>query len=363
MKILIAPNAFKGTLSALEAGEIIASKLHIKYPQAKIEIHPIADGGDGTCQLLGYSLNLPSRKIWSLDATGKPTSGTYFFDGSRAFIDVSDVSGLGKLNPDELEIRVSSTFGTGLLIKNAIENGASEIILGLGGSATVDLGLGILMALGFVFLDENGRELIPFSYDFLFKIKHIQRSPKTPKVLFTCICDVRNTFKGTKGAIPIFGPQKGLKSEEIQLFESQCDFLLDLLYRKVNLVFEDKVGFGAAGGIAAGLSAFFDTKVEIGATYFFEKTGFEKILIDSDLIITGEGKYDNQSKSGKACFELLQLAKKNKKRIFLITSGNEQIQDDFDEVLFLPTLNFMEKGFKKKAKKNLKELAGKIELK
>lgn len=362
MKILVAPNAFKGTLSALEAGEVIASNLFNKYPQVEIEIHPIADGGDGTCQLLGYSLNLPTRKVWSLDATGKPSIGTYFFEGRKAFIDVSDVSGLGQLNPQELEIRVSSTYGTGLLIKDAIDNGATEIILGLGGSATVDLAIGILQALGIIFLDKNGRELIPFSYDFFFKIKHIQKSPKFPKVSFTCICDVRNTFKGINGAIPVFGPQKGLKPEEIPLFESQSNFLIDLIYRKTNLVFEDRVGFGAAGGIATGLAAFFDTKVEIGAAYFFEKTGLEEKLISSDLIITGEGKYDNQSKSGKACFELLQLAKKNQKKIYLITSGEEQNQDGFDNILFLPALNFMENDFKKRAVKNLQELAIRIEL-
>jgi glycerate kinase len=363
LKILVAPNAFKGTLSAIEAGEIIASKLLKKYPQSTIEVHPIADGGDGTCELLGYSLNLTSRKIWSLDATGKPASGTYFFDGSKAFIDVSDVSGLGKLNPNELDIRVSSTFGTGLLIKNAIENGASEIVLGLGGSATVDLGLGILQALGLIFLDKNGRELIPYSHDFFFKIKHLQKSPKFPKVSFTCICDVRNTFKGIYGAIRIFGPQKGLKQDEVTLFETQSDFIIDLLYRKSNLVFKDRQGFGAAGGIALGLSAFFETKVEIGASYFFEKTGLNKKLISSDLIITGEGKYDNQSKSGKACFELLQLAKKNKKKIFLITSGEEENLVEFDNVLILPSLNFMKKGFKEIARKNLEELSNRIELK
>lgn len=363
MKILIAPNAFKGTLSALEAGEIIASNLLNKYSQAEVEIHPIADGGDGTCQLLGYSCNFSFRKIWSLDATGKPILGTYFFEGSKAFIDVSDVSGLGHLNPQELEIRVSSTYGTGLLIKNAIENGASEIILGLGGSATVDLGIGILQALSLIFLDEKGRELIPFSYDLLFKIRHIQKSTKLPKVSFTCICDVRNTFKGINGAIPIFGPQKGLKKEEITLFEAQSNILIDLMYQKSNLVFKDKVGFGAAGGIAAGLAAFFETKVEIGASYFFEKTGLEEKLILSDLIITGEGKYDNQSKSGKACYELLQLAKKHSKKIFLITSGDEKIQDGFDKVLHLPALNFLEKDFKVRAKKNLQELATQIELK
>lgn len=363
MKILISPNAFKGTLAALEAGKIIASELEKKYPKSEIEIHPIADGGDGTCELLGHSLNLSSRRIFSLDATGKPIIGTYFFEGSKAYIDVSNVSGIGHLNPDELDVRVSSTFGTGLLIKHAIEKGASEIILGLGGSATVDLGIGILQALGLLFLDENGRELIPFSNDLLFKIRHIQKSPKFPKVSFTFVCDVRNTFKGKEGAIPVFGPQKGLKSEEIKLFEDQSDFLLNLLYKKSNLTFEDKQGFGAAGGIAAGLSGYFNTKIEIGSSFFFKKTGLEKKLVNSEVIITGEGKYDIQSKSGKACFELLQLAKKNGKKIFLITSGEELNEKEFDKVFYLPPLNFLQDGFKETARKNLQKISREIELK
>jgi len=205
--------------------------------------------------------------------------------------------------------------------------------------------------------------LIPFSYDLFFKIKHIQKSLKFPKVSFTCICDVRNTFKGINGAIPIFGPQKGLKPKEIPLFKDQSDFLIDLMYHKNKLVFEDRTGFGAAGGVAVGLSAFFETKVEIGAKYFFEKTLLKEKIISSDLIITGEGKYDNQSKSGKACYELLQLAKKNNKRILLITSGNEADQDEFSEVLIIPDLDFKKHGFKERAKKNLQELVNKIELK
>ncbi|MEN2283059.1 glycerate kinase [Algoriphagus sp. SE2] len=363
MKILISPNAFKGTLTALEAGKILASELKHKYPQSKIEIHPIADGGDGTCELLGYSLKLSSRQIWSLDIKGKPKIGTYFYDGSKAYIDVSNVSGIGYLNPDELEIRVSSTFGTGLLIKHAIENGASEIILGLGGSATVDLGIGILQALGLLFLDENGRELTPFSYDMLFKIKHIQKPINFPKIDFTCVCDVRNKFGGDEGAIPVFGPQKGLKSVDFPEFEAQTHFLLDLLYKKNNLTFVDKQGFGAAGGIAAGLSAFFKTKIEIGSSYFFKKTGLKEKLVTSDLIITGEGKYDNQSESGKACFEILQMAKQNEKIIFLITSGEGLSKHGFDKVFYLPKLNFLLDDFKEKAKKNLKELSSQIELK
>ncbi|MBB6328176.1 glycerate kinase [Algoriphagus iocasae] len=353
MRVLIAPNAFKGTLSGKEAGEVIASVLHDKHVNIKSHLHPIADGGDGTCQLLAESLKLIPNKVLSLNAVGRPAIGYFFKDGNRALIDVSNVSGLGELQPKELDIGLSSTYGTGILVKEAISQGCQEIVLGLGGSATIDLGIGILQALGFQFLNKNGRELVPFSSDFLFKIKHIQRSPKTAPVRFTFLCDVRNLFFGNEGAIPVFGPQKGLKISEIENYENQCEYLLDLMYRKSNRSFEDLPGFGAAGGIAAGLSAFFETKIETGATYFFEQTGLKEKVETCDLIITGEGRYDSQSKSGKACYELLKLARQFNKKIVLITSGEVSEKESFDQVLSLPDLDFNQTDLKTIARRNL----------
>lgn len=363
MKIIIAPNAFKGTLTALEAGEIIASEIQSNYPESSIEIVPIADGGDGTCELLAHSLTIAPTKVWGLNAIGKPAFGSYFLDQSKAYIDVSTFSGLGKLSIDEIDPKVASTFGTGQIIKHAIDRGANEIVLGLGGSATIDLGIGILQALGISFLDENGRDIIPFSADLLSKIKHIQKSPKIPKVQFTCLCDVRNTFRGPEGAIPVFGPQKGLKKESIPSVVQQNDFLINLLFNKGKLVFEDKPGFGAAGGIAVGLTSFFETKIETGASYFFEKINLERKVKEADLIITGEGKYDFQSRSGKACFELLQLTKKNKKPIVLITSGDEAEEEDFTSVYQLPDLDFSKDDYKNEARKNLASVAKNIQTK
>lgn len=362
MKVLIAPNAFKGTLSAIEAGEIIASSILSRNPEISTEVIPIGDGGDGTCQLLGHSLGLTPVSNWFLNAVGKPVKGTYFLEDDRAFIDVSTYSGLGQLPPHELDILLSSTFGTGQAIQQAISKGAKEIILGLGGSATIDLGIGILQALGIQFLDDNGRSITPFSKELLFKIRHIQKSPTTPKVAFTCLCDVKNTFGGMEGAIRVFGPQKGLKSQDISRFESQCDLLLNRMYRKSNQAFQDQPGFGAAGGIAAGLSGFFQTKMVTGANYFFEKIGLEQKLEQADILITGEGRYDEQSESGKACFELLKLAKKYQKPIFLITSGDKALHAGFNSVYQLPDLNFQKNNYLELAKKYLYQTASTIAL-
>lgn len=367
MKILISPNAFKGTMSARVAGEIIDNFLKESQPEILTKMIPIADGGDGTCELLTKALGLKKISTWTLDPFGRPMIGEFGLEtnSKKAFIDVSTASGIGLIGDEIKNPFVASSFGTGFLIQKAVKEGAEEIILGLGGSATIDLGVGILAALGISFLDEKGREITPFSLDYLSRIRHIQRPPKLPEIRFTCLCDVRNTFLGSNGAIPVFGPQKGLNESEVDLYERTCEKVIQMISSKVKKGFEDKSGFGAAGGIALGLSAFFPLEIEFGAAYFFEKVNLLDDVKWADIVITGEGKYDAQSTEGKACFELLQLAKNQQKKIILITSEKEAFQAGFDDVLVLPELNFFDSDYKSKARENLlgllkSELKGKL---
>lgn len=342
-------------MSATEAGEIIDNFLKESLPGIQTKMIPIADGGDGTCELLTKALGLKQISAWTLDSIGRPVAGKFGLDtnSKKAFIDVSTASGIGLIGNDTKNPFVASTFGTGLTIQKAVEEGAEEIILGLGGSATIDLGVGILAALGIIFLDEKGRELTPFSPDYLERIRHIQRPPSFPKIKFTCLCDVRNTFFGTNGAIPVFGPQKGLNELEFDPFERTCEKVIQMISSKMKNSFEDQAGFGAAGGIALGLSFFFSLKIEFGASYFFEKVNLENEVKWADVVITGEGKYDSQSNEGKACFELLQLARNQQKKSILITSGKEAFDAGFNEVLVLPELDFSDPDFKTKARENL----------
>ncbi len=358
MNFLISPNAFKGTLSASEASLLIKQAIGGALPEARVDVLPIADGGDGTCELLIDLLGLEKIAIWSLNAIGQPIQGYFGWDEKSkvAYLDVSTFSGLGILQDFQKDPKTASTFGTGLAILKAIDRGATEIVLGLGGSATVDLGTGILAALGYLFLDQKGRELPMFSPDLISKIKFVQQPVRIPKVKFTCLCDVKNTFFGDRGAIPVFGPQKGLKKEDLIEFESYLRNLVDLFIKKIGKNWKDKTGFGAAGGIALGLDFFFETNLEYGANYFFEKVRLEDKLQPIDWIITGEGKYDEQSLDGKACFELLQMAKKNQTKIALITSGKEAQNAGFDLIIELPYLDFSDPLFKKKASENLQRL-------
>ncbi len=357
MKVLIAPNAFKGTIEADEAADIIRDALLEAQPNAAAKLSPIADGGDGTCYLLAKELDLPQRTLFSLDPLGRPVKGFYNIDSREqvAFLDVSTVSGIKYLNSYQKNPWITSTYGTGELIVSAIESGAKHVVLGLGGSATVDIGLGILRALGYLFLDENGRGIPVFSDGLIKKISHIQAPIRKPDVRFTCLCDVNNFFFGEMGAVPVFGPQKGLKQSEIPEFEKACEKVYSLVIKKSGIPIPDREGFGAAGGIALGLSAFFPTVIEMGAQWFFEKTGMESKIKNADLIITGEGQYDRQSAGGKGSFELLQLAKKHGKKIVLITSGEGGKDAGFDDVIQLPNLNIDDIKFKEKAKVNLFE--------
>ena len=361
MKILIAPNAFKGTIDADEASDIIGLALKEVRLEFESILSPIADGGDGTCYLLGRSLGLSQTFQMAPDALGRPVQGFYFLDekSQTAFLDVSTVSGIKNLKQYELNPWITSTYGTGELIRSAMEAGAKHIVLGLGGSATMDMGLGILRALDFIFLDAKGREIPMFSEGIMSKIAHIQNPMPKPEIKFTCLCDVNNFFWGNLGAIPVFGPQKGLMESEFDSYENACKHFFKLLENKSKKTIEDQEGFGAAGGIALGLSVFFPIEIKMGANWFFEKTDIESKIKNADLIITGEGRYDSQSIGGKGSYELLQLAKKWGKKTVLITSGNGGEESDFDQVIRLPELNFGKAGYVEDAKDNLYDAVAK----
>ncbi|GMQ23945.1 glycerate 3-kinase [Algoriphagus sp. oki45] len=358
MNFLIAPNAFKGTISAQKASDLIQEAIYEILPNSSCIAQPIADGGDGTCELLLESLNLKRVSFPSLNAIGQPCTGFFGWDeiGEKAYLDVSTCSGLGLLTEDQKNPWLASTYGTGLMINFAQKMGAKEIVMGLGGSATIDLGTGILAGLGFEFLDDKGRLIPVYSSQWMTKVKYVQLPIPRPKLKFTCLCDVQNMFYGQEGAIPVYGPQKGLKPEEIKDFENMVSDLHQLLLAKANKEKRDVPGFGAAGGIAMGLSTFFEVAIEYGATYFFDQVRMEEKIKSADWVITGEGRYDSQSSQGKGSFELLQLAKKNRKRIALITSGREGDHAGFDLVLNLPVLDFNSFNLEKEAQFNLSSL-------
>jgi glycerate 2-kinase len=351
---LIAPNAFKGTVESYRAAEIIADVLsqnnYLQHTQC-----PIADGGDGTSFLLGEILRIPKITTQTFDALGRKKEGYFYLDKTTgtAFIDVSSATGIKHLSKNEINARKTSTYGTGILIKNAVQEGATHIILGLGGSATVDMGLGILQALGFSYYDANEQLIAPFSENLIFNIAHIKPPQTSVNFTITCLCDVKNTFFGSEGAIPVFGPQKGIKKEEIPEFETAAEKVFQIL-RTLNPALKDQNGFGAAGGIALGLHALLNANLVNGFDYFAHAVQLEEKIKNCDIVITGEGRYDTQSEEGKGSYALLQLAKKYNKKCVLITSGNPGNDTGFDHVIVLPNLDFNLPDYRQIAEKNLK---------
>jgi len=337
MKILIAPNAFKGTMTAEEAAKIIREAIYAIHPDYNFILCPIADGGDGTSCLLAKVLKLPLTYMMALDALGRPTLGYFAMSRDTALMDVSTVSGIHLLTKEERDPFITGTYGTGEMIAAAIDQGATKIELGLGGTASIDMGIGILRGMGFLFLDEYGREIPMFSPHFLFKIRHIQRPVKKMDITFTLLCDVQNTFFGENGAIPVFGPQKGLREDQFQELLKGAESFFQLLKTKSQKDLEDQPCFGAAGGIAVGLNAFFPTQMVNGSDHFFDKVQMDRQVRWADLIITGEGKYDDQSAEGKGSFKLMQLAQEHHKKIYLVTAGNDP-GNGFTEVIYLPPL-------------------------
>ncbi|MCS7018270.1 MAG: glycerate kinase [Cytophagales bacterium] len=343
MRILIAPNAFKGTLEADHAAQIIAEVLQAKYPQAVLSLCPIADGGDGTCRLLGEVLQWQPHTVVATDARGRNIAATYYYNAACgvACTDVSSASGIRHLSGTDKDVWSASTFGTGQLVADALKKGVQHIMLGLGGSATVDMGLGILQALGLELYDADNQLIQPFSYRWLERIVRLSADNLLPIKKITCLCDVDNLFFGKQGAIPVFAPQKGLQDADMPAFTANAERLFQL-FHQLNPSITDQPCFGAAGGIALGLSVFYSVAICSGAAYFFDAVQMEQRVVHSDWIITGEGRYDFQSESGKGCHALLLLAKKHGKRISLISSGSVEMlaNTGFDDVYWLPPLDF-----------------------
>ncbi|MFL5786467.1 MAG: glycerate kinase [Flavisolibacter sp.] len=313
MHILIAPNAFKNSLSASEAAIAInegLSKSNLKYNST---CFPIGDGGDGTAALLASQLNATKINKEVKDPLGRSVPSFYYLieKEKTAIIELADASGLRLLNSNERDPINSSSYGTGQLIAYALDAGSNKIILCIGGSASVDGATGILAALGFRFLNSNGLiiEELPLKLKEVYSIDRSQVQEATLKCKFIIMCDVENPLLGNNGAAKIFGPQKGASSADVFFLEESLTHFSFVTKKEtgkdVSLV---KYG-GAAGGVAAGLSAWLNAELVNGIEYFLQITSFNEELIKADLLITGEGRIDDQTLSGKGPFGVAKKAK------------------------------------------------------
>jgi glycerate 2-kinase len=350
MKILIAPDKFKGALSAREVAEAIATGLREVLPDAKIDIVPMADGGEGTAEVIGQALGAIWMKCRAHDSLGREIEARYGWveKNKLAVMEMSEAAGMLRSKPSELNPETATTFGVGEMVLNAAKRGANEIIIGLGGSATNDGGFGMARALGFRFFDNKGNE-IKNNLD-LGKLKEILPSPQSspsgrgsrqaagegqslPRI--SAAVDVKNPLLGENGATRVFGPQKGATPEQLDKLEAALTRLADVVAGQFGFDCRNEPGAGAAGGLGFGLMSFCGAKIQPGFDVVAKSVGLESKMKDVDVMITGEGSLDRQTLEGKTPAGVARLARKLGKRVFAFVgraTEDREVRQLFDAV-------------------------------
>lgn len=311
MKIIIAPDKFKGSLTSDEVCSAITEGIRKKNKDAVILHFPMADGGDGFNSVLQHYFHTTPVVVNTVDPLQRPMQASYQWNAGEkiAIIEMAAASGLVLLKEKERNPLLTSTYGTGLLMRDALERGADRVILGLGGSATNDAGIGILFALGFHFVDKTGEELLPIG-ESLLKIDRIIPPVSLPLVRIEIAADVENPLYGPDGAAYVYGPQKGADPVMVEQLDNGLRNIAAVIEAQFGKQVAGFSGAGAAGGIAAGLSAFFEVEMKKGVELVLQANGLEKELSDANLVITGEGKIDGQSGLGKVVGTMAALAHK-----------------------------------------------------
>lgn len=315
--ILIAPNAFKNSLSAVEAAYVIKSAIGSNV----VDIAPIADGGDGTIEVIKYYFKDAKYVQCTVcdPLMRKIKSRWLLLNKKIAVIELAKASGIGLLNKNELNPLQTSTFGTGELILSALNKGCKEIIITLGGSATVDAGIGILNALGIRFLDKKNQQLKPCgkSLNLIRKIDLTNLDKRILKCKICVLCDVEIPLIGKKGTAMCFSMQKGATTKEKLYLEKGMKNLVKIIRQIRKKDFHMIPMVGSAGGVAFTLKIFFNAKLCIGFDYISKLSNLEKKIKRSSFIITGEGSLDEQTLLGKGVYKLAKLAKSHKKKVIV----------------------------------------------
>jgi glycerate kinase len=315
-KILIAPDKFKGSLSARE----VIAEVEFAFAGHGMTTLEMSDGGEGFAATMAKFTNSESKRFpQSINALGETIASNYFLKDDRALMEMAEASGLAQLGAKTRDPWRASTYGVGLLICEAVKNGAKEIMIGLGGSATTDGGCGMALALGWKFLDAHGKEIRELPTRLLDVVEI--RPPDKPTVLsVTAACDVSNPLLGERGCVRTYGPQKGIDSKDFAAFEARLKHLVGLT-QKPGL--ENHPGSGAAGGLGFGLMAFAGAGIRSGFDIIAETTDLRTKMREADLIITGEGRLDAQSFQGKVVGRIAEMAAEERRPVHVIC-GQQQ---------------------------------------
>lgn len=324
MRILIAVDSFKGSLSSQQAGEAITEGIHKVFPEAMTYILPMADGGEGTVEALVQAMQGEILRTKATSPLGEIIEGFLgqLPDG-MVVLEMAAASGLPLVPPEKRNPLVTSTKGTGELILKAMDLGARDIILGIGGSATNDGGAGMAQALGVKLLDTEGRELNPGGGELgrLASIDLVQVDPRLKNTKITVMCDVDNPLCGERGASAVFGPQKGASPEMVQILDRNLEHYAQIIKEQLGLDLKDIPGSGAAGGLGIGLLAFTNAELKTGVETILDTVKFDQMLEESDFVITGEGRIDSQSLYGKVPMGVAKRAVKQAKPVLAIVGS------------------------------------------
>lgn len=312
-KIVIASDSFKGSLSSTDVAQSAAKGVHEVFPSCEVIQVNVADGGEGTVDAVVDALNGEAVTVTVSNPLGRPVDAVYGIAGETAIIEMAAASGLPLLSESERNPLVTSTYGTGEMIVDAMKRGCRKFLVGIGGSATNDAGTGMLKALGFRFLDANGHEIECCCGGELENIAEIDDS-HVPVVVrqsqFIVACDVDTPFCGKDGAAYVFAPQKGADAETVCRLDAGMASFAKVIERKYGLDIVPIAGAGAAGGMGGGFRAFLDAALKKGIDMVLDAINFDDIIKGSDLVITGEGKVDFQTAKGKTAAGVLGRAKK-----------------------------------------------------
>jgi len=370
MKVVIAIDSFKGSLNSIEAGNSAAEGIRRVFHDAEIIIRPLADGGEGSCEALVTGLNGTYREVTVTNPIGKKITAKYgILPDNTAVIEMASASGITLISESERNPMITTTFGTGELICDAIENGCRKFIIGIGGSATNDGGIGCLQALGFDMLDANG-EQVPFGAEGVSQLTKISSEnviPELSECEFHVACDVNNPLCGENGCSHVFAPQKGADTEMIEKMDSYL-----LRYAELTKHFNhdsdmNSAGAGAAGGMGFALMYYLNAKLESGINMIIHETKLENSIRDADIVITGEGCLDTQTSMGKAPVGVAQIAKKYNIPVIafsgIVKNGAELCNSNGIDAFFpiLRNITTLEDALNpENAKKNLSDTAEQV---
>ena len=311
-KITIATDSFKASLSSREAAEALAEGVRSVVPECEVVVVPVADGGEGTAEILTEALGGSWHTVATLDPLGRPFEARYGWHNGVAIMDVASAAGLTLLTPEERNPLLTSSLGVGRMILDAIDKGAHEIVLGVGGSATNDCAMGLLEGLGVRFFDSEGRRLRGCGAN-LGRVASIDLSGlcselSERKIKITLVTDVTTPLCGPEGATRTFAPQKGASGSDVERLEKGVNNFAEVVRSTLGVDMTTLVGGGAAGGIAAGLWAFVGADIKSGVEEVLKAVGLERRAEGSALIITGEGRIDSQTLQGKLPIGVLAIA-------------------------------------------------------